>query len=200
MGISFKTRVSKFACLFLFLLPAGCFNSEAENIPMELSLSWPTYSKQVQYAFGPGGVNHSFNIFKLKKSVAQTIDSQGLTFLNSMPSALSHPTKADRPTYDKYSPYWASFPKWRTLPIAKDDEWIRKAHSVDSGDQPTLSDFIGDAIKGHEFTDSIDKQKLDLFHQVIQSKSGYYAYGGYHDMSVIIVSPENGVAYYLFRD
>ena len=183
---------------FIFSSLIGC-SFQDRVLPKELSLSEPEYTKEVIHFVGPGGINQSFKVFKLSPEVAQEINLNGLSFLNSMPSAINYRYELKRRSNGS-TPYWMSFPKWSALPIQKDDRWKRRSYSVDVGDQPTAADFFGDVSQNYKFTNTIDARHLELFHSIIHSGKGFYAYGGYREKCVLIVSPENGLAYYLFRD
>ncbi len=194
----FKYFIGIMVLAFILAFSFAC-TSRDDVLPRELLLTAPSYSKEVSHFAGPGGINHSFKVFNLRPEVVQEINENGLSFLNTMPSAINHPFEAKRKSY-KSGPYRASFPKWSALPIRKDDRWKRRSDSVDSGDQPTAAEFFGDVTRNREFTNTIDAKNLELFHSIIRSGKGYYAYGGYRDICVLIISPENGLAYYLFRD
>lgn len=195
---SFKYFMQIMIFGFILAFFVACTSREYV-LPSELSLTAPKYTKKVSHIVGPGGINHMFQVFKLRPEIVQQINQDGLSFLNAMPSAINHPFEAKRKTY-KSGPYRASFPKWSKLPIAKVERWKRRSYSVDLGDQPTAAEFFGDVTTNNDFTNTIDAKTLELFHSTIRSGKGYYAWGGYRDICVLIVSPENGLAYYLFRD
>jgi len=71
---------------------------------------------------------------------------------------------------------------------------------VAEGDDPTVGEFVGDVQQESNFMKTIDPHIEDLLHRIIRSSGSYYAYGGYHDLGILILSPEHDNAFYLFRD
>ena len=189
--------------VFFTFFASGC---NRDPIPEILNLSNPIYENRVSHFVGPGGINHSFVVYKLEPDVAEQIEREGLAFFKSITPQIKYSSKGPPKPGGRVSPYWTSFSKWAPLPVAKDKKWIRRSYSVDSGTQPTFSDFFGDIRKiidkenDRKFSKSINPEILAKFNEVLISNNGYYSYGYYRENCVMIVSPENGVAYFLFRD
>ncbi|MVZ96163.1 hypothetical protein EUU23_00410 [Sphingorhabdus sp. IMCC26285] len=186
--------------IFLVLLLGAC-SKEQQTLPDELQLSDPAYEISVSHAFGPGGINHAFKVYDLEADVGRKINQSGLGFLSKMESAVNYPDEKNeaRKEGGYFGPYWTSYTDWKPLPIPKDDNWIRRARVVAVSDQPIVEEFFGDN-DSQGFTSTIDRSEIDKFLEVIRGKEGYYSYGGYREMNLLVVSPHHAKAYYLFRD
>jgi hypothetical protein len=185
--------------IFLVVLMGAC-SKEQQTLPDELRLSDPAYEISVSHTFGPGGINHAFKVYDLKADVGHKINQSGLGFLNKMASAVNYPDEKNeaRKEGGYFGPYWTSYTDWKPLPIPKDDNWIRRSR-VAVSDQPEVEEFFGD-YDSQGFTSTIDRGELDTFREIIRGQEGYYSYGGYREMNLLIVSPHHSKAYYLFRD
>jgi hypothetical protein len=152
---------------------------------------------------GPGGLNHSFTVYELPKEVSATIADQGLTYLNSLPSALGK--KAPDKTASS-GPFVGPFVDWHATPVSKTARWLRyedEKRFKKKGWEPSIATFYqsfeGDTLND-EFISSISPEYADFFHTAISTPGNYYAYGGYRGMCLVVVSPKTGKAFYLFRD
>lgn len=192
----FSKRVGLLSVLFILLILFACSKHESSK-PKELKLRKELYSQKVSHTFGPGGINHSITIYELPKDVIAQIQSSGLTFLNNLPSVLAQ--KKSLQNIDRKRPYWVPFMNWQETPVHQDDNWIRKKWVVGIKDKPFLGQFIGKK-NDSAFIQSIPIQTLDLINYMIQTPQNYYAYGGYRNKCVLIVSVEQQKALYLFRD
>ena len=94
----------------------GC--SINESLPTEFKLTRVLHQKKVSQLMGPGGGNHSFTVYELLKEVSATIADKGLTYLNSLPSALG------RKTPDKKA-FSGPFVDWHTTPVTRAARWLR---------------------------------------------------------------------------
>lgn len=175
----------------------GC--SKDESLPKELKLTRVLYQKEVSHAMGPGGINHSFTVYELPKEVSATIADQGLTYLNSLSSALGK--KAPDETA-----FSGPFVDWHATPVSKTARWLRyedERRFEKKGWEPSIAtfyqSFAGDTLKD-EFISSISPENADSFHTAISTPGNYYAYGAYRGMCLVVVSPKTGKAFYLFRD
>lgn len=189
-------HVMIFVLAALFL--SGC---QDDIIPKEFNLGNPSYKQRVSHLFGPGGINHSFNVFDLDQNIASEIAGSGIEFLNNMPSVVNFPDEKQEAYRGEgfYNPYRVPFAQWKKLPILKDYRWPRRSYSALDTDQPMAIEFFGDK-KRKDFTPTIDAEHLALFHQIIHSGQGYYAYGGYRENCIMVISPKFQKVYYLFRD
>ncbi len=177
--------------IVISLVTLAACSQKFRILPDEFGLSWPIYDLEVQYLFGPGGINHSFNVFELDGEIATVIEKGGLPFLENMQS--SAPVEGD----DGPQP----FTGWRSLPVLKDDQWPRQASLLTGSDLPLAGEFFGRTqFDDGRFVDNIDPEYLAEFHDTISGTDGYYAYGGYRGKALLIVSPVNRRVYYLFRD
>lgn len=177
----------------------SCFGNEG-RLPSELRLTNVIYKERKQNLVGPGGLNHSLTLYELRSDIAERINQEGLRYLNSLPSAKNYETNKNRDDLGGLAPYWTPFEYWSRTPIKKDQRWIRRSWAVDEGDQPTLEDFVGYLNQEDAFMRSIDRNIEKLLHDIIRSDGSYYAYGGYRDKGVLIVSSEIGKAFHLHRD
>lgn len=188
--------VGLLSVLFILFIVFACSKQESSK-PKELKLRKELYSQKVSHTFGPGGINHSITIYELPKDVIAQIQSSGLSFLNNLPSVLEQ--KKNLQNIDRKRPYWVPFMNWQETPILQDDYWIRKKWVVGIKNKPFLGQFIGEK-NDSTFIQSIPIQTLELINYMIQMPQNYYAYGGYRNMCVLIVSAEQQKALYLFRD
>jgi hypothetical protein len=195
------TNFVVFGFLLIFsLISTGCVDKN-DYLPKTLQLTDLIYSQDKSNLMGPGGLNQSFYVFKMKSDVVEEIRRDGLGFFKSITPVIKYSRKG--PSKDlrvSNPPFWTNFTKWTPLPVVKNDKWIRRSRALDSTSQPTFSDFFTGTSKRREFENSIDPEILATFQKVINSKSGYYAYGYYRETCALIVSPEFGLAYFLFRD
>lgn len=67
---------------------------------------------------GPGGGIHSFTVYELPKEVSATIADEGLTYLNSLRSALG------KKAPDKTA-FSGPFVDWHTTPVFRAARWLR---------------------------------------------------------------------------
>ena len=93
--------------------------------------------------------NASTNIRKAAnlKEIVKKINSEGLSFLNAMPSAINYRVDAERVA--KNRPYRTSFPIWNELPIQNVDWWIRRPSAPNKGNQPTAEQYFGEGYAGN---------------------------------------------------
>jgi len=159
----------------------GCSN---KHLPEELELGNKVYAEQVSYTHGPGGLNRSFSIYELTSKVIHQINSEGLSFLKQMPSI-------QKKIINPKGPYKNVFGNWKKLPL------IRKEHNPDNPDE-FLDTYYGK--RNHDFVKKIKDPHLLNFINIINSNQGYYSYGGYRDMEILILSTKHQQAYHLFRD
>ena len=191
-----------FALSFIALTAiVGC--SKNESLPSELKLTRVLYQKEVSHAMGPGGINHSFTAYELPKEVSAAIADQGLSYLNSLPSALGK--KAPDKTASS-GPFSGPFVDWHATPVSKTARWLRyedERRFEKKGWEPSIATFYqsfeGDTL-AVKFISSISPEYADFFLKAISTPGNYYAYGAYRGMCLVVVSPKTGKAFYLFRD
>ena len=175
----------------------GCSNNE--SLPTEFKLTRVLHQKKVSHLMGPGGGNHSFTVYELPKEVSATIADQGLTYLNSLPSALG------KKAPDKKA-FSGPFVDWHATPVSRAARWLRhedEQRFEKRGWAPSIATFYksyeNDDGKD-EFISSISPEYADSFQTAISTPGNYYAYGSYRGMCLVVVSPKTGKAFYLFRD
>lgn len=94
----------------------GCLKND--SLPTEFKLTRVLHQKKVSQLMGPGGGNHSFTVYELPKEVSATIADQGLTYLNSLPSALG------KKAPDKTA-FSGPFVDWHATPVSRAARWLR---------------------------------------------------------------------------
>jgi hypothetical protein len=194
-GSAFALSFVTLAALALTAI-VGCLNNE--SLPTEFKLTRVLHQKKVTHLMGPGGGNHSFTVYELPKEVSATIADQGLTYLNSLPSALG------KKAPDKTA-FSGPFVNWLATPVSKAARWLRyeDERRFEKGWEPSIATFYlsfeGDTL-AVKFVSSISPEYADSFHTAISTPGNYYAYGGYRGMCLVVVSPKTGKAFYLFRD
>jgi hypothetical protein len=188
-----------FITLAAFALTAivGCLNNE--SLPTEFKLTRVLHQKKVTHLMGPGGGNHSFTVYELPKEVSATIADQGLTYLNSLPSALG------KKAPDKTA-FSGPFVNWLATPVSKAARWLRyedEQRFKKKGWEPSIATFYksyeNDDVND-EFISSISPEYADSFQTAISTPGNYYAFGSYRGMCLVVVSPKTGKVFYLFRD
>jgi hypothetical protein len=188
------------SCITLIALAltaiVGCLKND--SLPMEFKLTRVLHQKKVSQLMGPGGGNHSFTVYELPKEVSATIADQGLTYLNSLPSALG------KKAPDKTA-FSGPFVNWQATPVSRAARWLRyeDERRFEKGWEPSIATFYlsfeGDTL-AVKFVSSISPEYADSFHTAISTPGNYYAYGSYRGMCLVVVSPKTGKAFYLFRD
>lgn len=179
--------------MFAVLL-VSCSNSW---LPTEFKLKRVLYQTSDAYIVGPGGLNHSFTVYELPQEVAATISAKGLSYLNSL--------STDDKTVPRYegAPWWGPFRDWQATPVPSEKAWLRYWRDLEKDWKPSINTFYvsyrGDNTKD-KFISSISPAFSDSFHEAISTPGNYYAYGDYRGMCLIVISPEMGKAFYLFRD
>jgi hypothetical protein len=189
---------SRAVALSFIALPAivGCTKNESR--PTELQLTRVLYQKEVSNAVGPGGMNHSFTIYELPKETSAAITDKRVTYLNSLHSASGKKTPGEKALS-------APFTDWHVTPVSKTARWLRyeEERRFNKGWEPSITTFYqsfeGDTSKDG-FISSISTEHADSFHTAISTPGNYYAYGAYRGMCLVVVSPETGKVFYLFRD
>ena len=193
-------RTFSMSCIVLIALAltaiVGCLKND--SLPTEFKLTRVLHQKKVSHLMGPGGGNHSFTVYELPKEVSATIADQGLTYLNSLPSALGKKA-ADKKAFS------GPFVDWHATPVSRAARWLRyeDERRFEKGWEPSIATFYlsfeGDTL-AVKFVSSISPEYADSFHTAISTPGNYYAYGGYRGMCLVVVSPKTGKAFYLFRD
>jgi hypothetical protein len=210
------------------VLTASC--SERLLFPTEFNLKRVLHQTEKTHSVGPGGINNSFTVYELPQEASATIASGGLTYLNSLPSVVEQKKKFEPPrvktvTYSTVKcivpgcpeetdpknivtqtfkgPYWAPFVNWNATPVPKEEKWLRYGRDLDKDWKPEIETFYK-AYKGdttvNSFIAEIPAELSNQFHEAISTPGNFYAYGYYRDMSILVVSPKMGKAFYLFRD
>jgi len=194
------------AILIVMLLCTSCFNNK--NLPRELNLSRVLYQEGEQHMFGPGGINQSFYVYEISKNISNKVASDGIEYLNSLPSSKKADNKKEK-IYQKRiedkdtGPYKVGFTNWQTTPVSKDKAWLRRGRDLGTGWKLSIETFLA-SYKGDKSNDDfisiISPAFLNSFHEAISTPGNAYAYGGYRGMSILIVVPSQRRAYYIYRD
>jgi len=226
-----KSYIKRGGLLFtalIILLTASC--ARRPLFPTEFKLERVLYQTREQHPVGPGGINHTFTVYKLSQEVSETISAKGLPYLNSLSSVVEQKRNFKPPRVETYSyplhkcnvqgcpedkdpkniitgtstgPYRAPFAIWNATPIPKEEKWLRYGHDLGKDWQPSITTFFV-SFQGDNTKDSfistISPEFADAFNEAISTPGNYYAYGYYRDMCLLVVSPKTGKAFYLFRD
>lgn len=197
-----KSYIKRGGLLFtalIILLTASC--ARRPLFPTELKLERVLYQTGEQHPVGPGGINHTFTVYKLSQEVSETISAKGLPYLNSLSSVVEQ--NKNIITRTSTGPYRAPFAIWNATPISKEEKWLRYGRDLGKDWQPSITTFFvsfqGDNTKD-SFISTISPEFADAFNEAISTPGNYYAYGYYRDMCLLVVSPKTGKAFYLFRD
>ncbi len=197
-----KSYIKRGGLLFtalIVLLTASC--ARRPLFPTEFKLERVLYQTGEQHPVGPGGINHTFTVYKLSQEVSETISAKGLPYLNSLSSVVEQ--NKNIITGTSTGPYRAPFAVWNATPIPKEEKWLRYGHDLGKDWQPSITTFFV-SFQGDNTIDSfistISPEFADAFNEAISTPGNYYAYGYYRDMCLLVVSPKTGKAFYLFRD
>ncbi|MGE3319221.1 MAG: hypothetical protein AB7I18_07980 [Candidatus Berkiella sp.] len=173
-------------------------DSPESRLPKELELRKPEYEFKRSVAFGPGGSNHSIRVYELPQNTIVKLKASGLQFLNQMPSTVNYQTRMTLIDQNQES-LWKPFKHWQMTPVKVDAAWIRKTWVVGFHPIPTLNQFFAEK-QNSTFLFSIPVDVKAVIDKMVQQPGNYYAYGGYRNNSILILSPTNKKALYLFRD
>lgn len=203
--------------LAVFTLLVTSCSSETSWLPTEFKLKRVLYQTKKEHWFGPGGINHSFTVYKLPQKVSATISDRGLPYLNSLPSVIALKKSSKPPKVSEYEyntskgkkkgtttgPWWGPFVEWHATPVPKEEKWLRYGRDLGKDWKPSIRTFYvsykGDKSKD-EFLLTISPEFSDSFHKAISTPGNFYAYGAYRGMCLVVVSPKMGNVFYLHRD
>lgn len=196
------------------LFAASC-SDQRSQLPNEFTLDQPIYQTEKTHTFGPGGINQSFTVYELSQKVSATIADKGLPYLNSLPSALAQKQRSKPPKVYDYKiengkkvpgmtgPWSGPFIDWHATPVLNQKEWLRFGHDLGKDWKPSVATFYV-SFKGdptaNEFVSTISSEFAASFHMAISTPGNFYAYGGYRDMCVVVISPATGKLFVLYRD
>ena len=81
---------NSFIVLFtgVIILSTVYFFDERSRLPWEFTLGRPLYQKEETHTFGPGGINQTFHVYKIRNKVSEKISEGGLPYLNSLPLSI----------------------------------------------------------------------------------------------------------------
>lgn len=189
------------AAVVVALVLSGC---SSPTVPKELKMDELHYDASTNYSVGPAGLNKGFKVYELDDGVADLVNSRGLEFLNTMPSALSYEPVKSKPGYegsiDRYS-----FTEWQRLPVPQDASWnANSSYPRFDREQPVLADYYGGqphkvgADPVFNFDETIDPAQRDRFQRVILGKGGYFSYGGFRNKELIVVDMDGKKIYHLY--
>jgi hypothetical protein len=198
--------------------------------PAEFKLGRVLHQTEKAHFLGPGGSNHSFAVYEIPQEAAAKIQAGGLSYLNSLPSVVEQKKNAAQPRVETitYSvvkcavpgcpeekdpknrvtrtftgPYWAPFADWHATPVPKEEKWLRSGRSTggdwELGIESFYKSYQADTSAA-AFIATLPPALSEQFHEAISTPGSFYAYGHYRDMCILVVSPKQGKAFYLFRD
>lgn len=195
------------------LIVTSCGN-EQSWLPTEFKLERVLHKTDESHLFGPGGINHSFTVYKLPQEVSATISDKGLPYLNSLPSVIALKKRSKPPKVYEYEvkdgqkipamtgPWWGPFVNWYTTPVPKEKKWLRYGRDLGEEWKPSISTFYmshkGDNVDN--IISTISPEFRDEFQKAISTPGNFYAYGAYRGKCLLVVSPKMGKVFYLFRD
>lgn len=189
------------ATAFVALVLSCC---KAPEIPKELKMDVLLYDASTSHSIGPAGLNKGFKVYELDEGVAKLVNSRGLDFLNTMPSALSYEPVKSKPGHegsiDRYS-----FTEWRSLPIPQDANWnYSSSYPKYDQERPVLADYYGSqphmvgASPVTNFDETIVPTQQDRFQRVILGGQGYFSYGGFRNKELIVIDLDESRIYHLY--
>jgi hypothetical protein len=189
------------AAVLVVLVLSGCSPPE---IPEELKMDELRYDASTSHSVGPAGLNKGFKVYELDDDVADLVNSRGLEFLNTMPSALSYKPVKSKPGYegsiDRYS-----FTEWQSLPVPQDARWnYNSSYPKFDRERPVLADYYGGhprlvgADPASNFHEAIDPAQRERFQRVILGKGGYFSYGGFRNKELIVIDLDGNKIYHLY--
>lgn len=186
--------------IFILCLVIGCSKQES-TLPEELFLSNPTYDVSVSHMFGPSGINHSFKIYDIAPEVTENIKTQGLGFLNSLPSTQNFVMPRKDPAKpNKFISFWSPYQIWKRLPIQNDGKWSSGPKNHNLPTNLDINEFWGQYyFKSNRFSNRINPEYIQLFNEAFETSNGYYAYGGYLGRSLLVIFTDTNQAIFLFR-
>jgi hypothetical protein len=171
-------------------------------LPPEMSLWRLEYEHEAGGFFGPGGGSHGLKVYKLSDSVAKDIEDGGTVYLNDLKSSIKA-AEEYRNLKNKDALHRVGFSGWKRTPVGQDERWFRYGRDLGKGWQPTIRNFLisyqGDTGK-NAFISGLSGKYARMFDKAVASDNSYYAFGGYRSMCLLIVSPSEKLAFYLYRD
>ena len=119
-------------CVFFFF-------DERSRLPWEFTPGRPLYQKEETHIFGPGGINQTFHIHKIRNKVSEKVSEGGLLYLNSLSSSIlmkklykspklyeyEYEVRGVKKTRTLTGPWWGPFSKWHVTPIPSEIRWVR---------------------------------------------------------------------------
>lgn len=179
----------------------GCSHAQ---VPSELKMDQLRYDASIQHAFGPAGLNKGFKIYQLDESVANLVNSRGLKFLNTMPSAVGYQPVKSKPGFegsiDRYS-----FIDWKKLPVQQEERWnYNSSYPKFDAKRPVLADYYGGqpnqvgVVPTTNFSETIKPAERDRFERIILGNEGYFSYGGFRNKELIVIDLDGNKIYHLY--
>jgi hypothetical protein len=210
-----------FCCFFIL----GCSDIKPD-LPDEIQIGKKIYEAKVATAhhIGPAGLNKRFIVYELSPATQQNLITGGLDYINRLPSiprkrAAIKPPKIynaeGRINEDgSYTPpmtgYWTEpFLTWEKALIPKDKRWYNDNLKVPEGtkekqtDAATLNAYFGKVFQDDErvlFVSLIAPEWVSVFNEAEQDPNSVFSYGGPRKSNVVIISPEKGLLFFLYRN
>ena len=175
----------------------GISADEKMCVPEELILGKLIFSEKKNHLFGPAGINPGVHIYKYKsekKINDNIIMNSSISFPNFQEK--KYIDGSTNPPTDRNK--WSKFNNWKNTPVFKNSEFCRymlKDHFKVRNEYATLSDFYG---ARYVLLELILPNEIELkINRALKSNTSLYSFGGYRNQCILLISPEENLAFYL---
>lgn len=212
-----KLLLGIICCLFI----SGCM-TVTPDLPDEIKLGKRLSETKITSALGPAGLNKRFIVFELSSHTRESLKSGGLDYINQLPSipkkranitppkvynAEGYTNEEGTYTPPMTGPWTEPFLNWESAPIPKDKRWFHNASAFEraadkSAFETTLESYFGGFVQDREiipFASIIPAEWKTLYYQAAQNPNSLLAYGGYRASNLVLISPDMGLVFYLYR-
>jgi len=211
---NFDLNVS-IVCTAIFLL-VGC-SPVKPDLPNEIKLKRTLSEAKVSAAFGPAGLNKRFIVFELNTDTKSRLVEGGLPYIQNLPSISRKRAQIKPPkiynaegytnengvyTPPMTGPWTEPFLEWETAPLLEDARWSNKPSKNEDMALPRLDTYFGNYYEegqAYPFVTLIPKKWLESFYEAAKNPRNFYAYGGYRANNVVLIAPDKGLLFYLYR-
>ena len=158
------------------------YNHRLAFIPEELHVWRILFANEEAWGLGPGGNETGFIMYSLPDDIAAKINTDGIAYLSSFPSA----------HLGKPHGWEGKYPEWHVTPIPPED---KKWFQIPASDETTSVAKLTNYLDHYGFGISIDPDIEALFEKAITTPGSYYAYGR---IGMIVVTPSIKRVFYLY--
>lgn len=169
-------------------------------IPEELELGKFVYGEVQSFWFGPPGLDYGLNVYQISDKTITKIKNGSLL----------------KPTFPHFKEHWVEiykgenipkkhilrmrkFDNWKKTPILKKkSKFIRKSYFKNGKDYCTLDDFYGKNLSSLKI--NIPDDIVYKVNNAINSNNSLYSFGGLYDKSVLLISVDDKLVVYLYRN